>query len=64
MAEIRIRRRNQFTLPAAVVKSAGLVEGERVQFEVDPAYPDLLTMRLVDRRRGRTRRREDAPRRP
>ena len=45
MPEIRIRRRNQFTLPAAIVTAAGLVVGDRLIVSIDPADPDTILFR-------------------
>ena len=54
MAEIRIRRHNQFTLPAAIVKAAGLAAGDRVLFEFDPADPDTIVLRRIRENDRRT----------
>jgi bifunctional DNA-binding transcriptional regulator/antitoxin component of YhaV-PrlF toxin-antitoxin module len=54
MAEIRIRRRNQFTMPATVVKAVGLVDGDRFLVTYDPEDPDTILFRVIDRRHQRS----------
>lgn len=54
MAEIRIRRHNLFTLPATIVKAAGLAAGDRFVFEIDPADPDTIVLRRIRENDRRT----------
>lgn len=41
--------RNQVTLPDAVVRAAGLAEGDRFIADHDPADPDLVRLRRIRR---------------
>jgi hypothetical protein len=44
MAETRFRDRNQLTLPDAVVKAAGITEGERFVVTFEPEHPDSVRL--------------------
>jgi bifunctional DNA-binding transcriptional regulator/antitoxin component of YhaV-PrlF toxin-antitoxin module len=45
--ETRIRAKNQMTLPASVVRAAGIVEGDRFFVEVTPVDPDSILLHRI-----------------
>lgn len=47
--ETRLRARNQLTLPAAVVRAVGLVEGDRLVVDLDPDAADIVRLRRIRR---------------
>jgi bifunctional DNA-binding transcriptional regulator/antitoxin component of YhaV-PrlF toxin-antitoxin module len=40
----QLRARHQLTIPDAVVRAAGIEEGETFVVEVDPAHPDTVRL--------------------
>jgi hypothetical protein len=46
-AEIRLRKRNQLTIPDAMVRAAGFEPGARFVVELDPAEPDTMVIRRL-----------------
>lgn len=47
MAEARLRARNQLTLPEAIVRAAGIAEGERFLVEIVPDDPDTVRLHRI-----------------
>jgi hypothetical protein len=47
IAEARVRARNQFTLPDAVVQAGHIAEGERFAVVFDAQEPDLVQLRRI-----------------
>lgn len=47
--ETRLRARNQLTLPDAVVRAVGLVEGDRLIVNLDPSDPNVVRLRRIRR---------------
>lgn len=47
ISEARLRARNQLTLPNAVVRAAGIAEGERFVVEIDPDDPDTVRLHRI-----------------
>ncbi len=47
IAEARLRARNQLTLPDAVVRAAGISEGERFLVEITPDDPDTVRLHRI-----------------
>ncbi len=45
--EARLRARNQLTLPDAVVRAAGIREGERFLVEIAPDDPDTVRLHRI-----------------
>ena len=45
----RVRARHRLTLPAAVVRAAGIEEGQTIVVEVDPERPDTLRFHRLRR---------------
>ena len=47
--EIRLRQKNQITIPEEVVQRLGLEPGDRLIVEVDEAKPDRMQLRPIRR---------------
>ena len=46
-SEARVRAKNQFTLPDAVVRAAGISEGDRFVVEVNPGDTDTVRLHRI-----------------
>jgi bifunctional DNA-binding transcriptional regulator/antitoxin component of YhaV-PrlF toxin-antitoxin module len=46
-AEARLRKRNQLTIPDAIVREAGIEPGETFVVELEPGEPDTLLLRRM-----------------
>ena len=46
-AQAHLRARNQLTLPSEIVAAAGIGEGDAFVVELEPADPDVVTLRRV-----------------
>ena len=46
-AEVRMRARNQMTLPEPIVQAAGILEGDRFVVEVTPGDPDTVRLHRI-----------------
>ena len=46
-ATARLRKRNQLTLPDAIVQAGGLGEGALFVVELEPSDPDVVRLRRV-----------------
>jgi bifunctional DNA-binding transcriptional regulator/antitoxin component of YhaV-PrlF toxin-antitoxin module len=47
IAEVRMRSRNQMTLPEPVVQAAGILEGDRFVVEVATNDPETVYLRRI-----------------
>jgi antitoxin ChpS len=48
-AEVRLRAKNQITLPDAIVRRLGLEPGDRLVLEIDDEQPDRVELRPIRR---------------